>query len=180
MKGLFQDNLRFAAAAVIALAVSQGSPMAQASQPLPAPPGTEQLRGEHPAEYYKRAAVLFRHGKQDEAVFVFYLGQLRYRARLLAHPNLDPSGEPALFASLSQVVGKPLNEYAFGDIPRLLITIDAVLDYDLNNPDSFTPPMTFPDAWRQVREGLSQMRAQVERDANSIRSQRQKHGLPNR
>jgi hypothetical protein len=144
------------------------------------PSAVEHLNGEHPAEYYKRAATLFRQGKQDDAVFVFYLGQLRYRARLLAHPGLDPSGEPALFASLSQVVGKPLNEYAFGDIPRLLSTIDAVLDYDLKNADSFTPPSAFPEAWRQAREGLSKMRAQVETDADAIRMRRQKNGLPNR
>jgi hypothetical protein len=180
MEGVFNDILRFSAAVVIALAVSQGSTIAQPSPVLPAPPSAEQLRGEHPAEYYKRAAELFRQGKQDEAVFVFYLGQLRYRARLLTHPNLDPSGEPALFASLSEVVGRPLNQYAFGNIPQLLSTIDAVLAYDTINPDSFTPPMSFPEAWRQVREGLLQMRAQVERDADAIRTQRQKHGLPNR
>jgi hypothetical protein len=144
------------------------------------PPAIEQLSGEHPAEYYKRAAALFRHGKRDEAVFVFYLGQLRYRARLMAHPDLDPSGEPALFASLSEVVGRPLNEYAFGDIPRLLGVLDAVLKYDQGLPDRFTPPSSFPEAWRRARDGLTKLRAQVEKTADEIRATRQRNGLPNR
>jgi hypothetical protein len=165
---------------MIVFGVLQAGASAELRQPAPVPRAVEQLNGKHPAEYYKHAAALFRQDKQDEAVFVFYLGQLRYRARLLAHPELDPSGEPALFASLSEVVGKPLNEYAFGDIPRLLSTIDAVLDHDLMNPDSFTPPSSFPEAWRLAREGLSKMRAQVEADADTIRTRRQRNGLPNR
>lgn len=151
--------------------------MTQPGQPSSA---IEQLDDKHPAEYYKLAAELFRHGKKDEAAFIFYLGQLRYRARLLAHRDLDPSGEPALFASLSEVVGRPLNEYAFGDIPRLLSTIDAVLEYDRAHPDRFTPPSSFPEAWRQAREGLTKLKAKIERTADEIRVARQKSGLPSR
>jgi hypothetical protein len=180
MEDLLKDMLRLGAAGIIALAIWKDPAMAQPPQALPAPASMDLLSGEHPAEYYKRAIELFQQGKQDEAVFVFYLGQLRYRARLLAHPDLEPSGEPALFASFSEVIGRPINQYAFGDIPRLLMTMDAVLDYDLNHPDSFTPPTSFPEAWRQVREGLSKLRAQVGKDADAIRSQRQKNGLPNR
>jgi hypothetical protein len=120
--------------AVIVLTLG-GAAMAQA-----APPAVQKLAGEHPAEYYKRASKLFQEGKKDDAVFVFYLGQLHFRTHLLAKSGGDPTGDPAIFTSLSQVIGKPINQYAFGDIPGLARTIDAVLAYDTANPDKFTSP----------------------------------------
>jgi hypothetical protein len=113
-------------------------------------------------------------------VFVFYLGQLRYRSHLSARRDLIPDGDPALFASLSVVVGRPLNEYAFGDIPALARTIDAVLAYDRANPDRFTPPANFPQAYAGVRDGLAAMRTQMLTDADKIRATRRSNGLENR
>jgi hypothetical protein len=108
------------------------------------------LAGQHPAEYYRQAAKLFSTtSRKDDAVFVFYLGQLRYRAHLQARRDLKPDGDPALFGSLSEVVGRPLNEYAFGDLARLADVIDAVLAYDAANPDRFTPPAQFPNCVRR-------------------------------
>jgi hypothetical protein len=138
------------------------------------------LAGQHPAEYYRRATDLFGTGRKDDAVFVFYLGQLRYRTHLKARPDLKPDGDPALFASLSEVVGRPLNEYAFGDIPALAHTMEAVLAYDAANPDPFTPPGRFRDAHASVRDGLAGLRRQVLADQDSIRAQRTKNGLENR
>ena len=114
-------------------------------------------------------------------MFLFYLGQLRYRAHLAARrAELKPDGDPALFASLSQVVGRPLNEYAFGDIPSLVRTIDAALAYDRANPDPFTPPDKFPEANRGGRAGLEGLKAQIIADADDIRAKRRKNGLQNR
>jgi hypothetical protein len=156
-----------------------GSP-AQAQAPTAALAEVAALAGQHPAAYYQRAAQLFGSGRKDDAVFVFYLGQLRYRAHLSARRDLKPDGDPALFASLSEVVGRPLNEYAFGDIPALARTIDAVLAYDRANPDRFTPPANFPQAHTGVRDGLASMRAQMLADADKIRATRRSNGLENR
>jgi hypothetical protein len=138
------------------------------------------LAWQHPAEYYRQAAALFKDGRQDEAVFVFYLGQLRYRAHLMARPDLKPDGDPALFSSLSEVVGRPLNEYAFGDLPALAGTIEAVLAYDQATPDTFTPPSQFPKVYSRVRDGLSSMKTHILVQAEDIRAKRLQNGLPNR
>jgi hypothetical protein len=138
------------------------------------------LAGQHPAAYYQRAAQLFGGDKKEEAVFIFYLGQLRYRAHLSARRDLKPDGDPALFASLSEVVGRPINQHAFGDIPALARTIDAVLAYDSANPDRFTPPESFPQAYAGVREGLVGMRAKILAEADQIRATRRSNGLENR
>jgi hypothetical protein len=123
---------------------------------------------------------MFRSGRQDDAVFIFYLGQLRYRTHLAARPNLPPDGDPAAFGSLSEVVGRPLNEYAFGDMPAALRTLDAVLAYDESNPDGFTPPGQFAVAHRSTRDGMRGFRRQMEAQAQDIKRQRTQNGLPNR
>ena len=167
------------ALAVLILAVWLAD-AARAQTPSTVPADVASLAGQHPAEYYRRAAQLFGSGKKDDAVFIFYLGQLRYRAHLSARRDLKPDGDPALFASLSEVVGRPVNEYAFGDIPALARTIDAVLAYDSANPDGFTPPATFPQAHAGVRDGLTAMRTQMLADQDKIRTTRQGNGLENR
>lgn len=133
----------------------------------------------HPAGLYVLAGKLFADGRKDEAVFWFYAGQLRYRVHLACHKDLDPSGDPALFGALSETVGRPLNEYGFGDIPALAATLDKVLAWDTATPDGFTDRKACPDA-DGVRDGLTGMRDQIVAQADDIRAQREKNGLENR
>ncbi len=166
-----------ALAAITSVCASSGV-LAQYAPKIPA--AAQALAGQHPAEYYKRAADLYKAGNKDDAVFIFYLGQLRYRTHLLARPDLKPDGDLAMFNSLSEVVGRPINEYAFGDIPALARTVDAVLAYDQQNPDGFTSPVEFAKTHDSVRAGLVSMKAQMLATADTIRAQRVKNGLENR
>ena len=134
----------------------------------------------HPAAYYVLAGKLFRDGARDEAVFWFYAGQLRYRFHLAANPKLPPSGDPALFASLSQVLGAPINEYAFGDLSQLTATIDKVLVWDERSDNGFTPKTAHDAMWKEVRGGLMKMREYIQTNADQIRAQRKQNGLENR
>jgi hypothetical protein len=138
------------------------------------------IQRQHPAAYYILAGKLFKAGDKDEAVFWFYAGQLRYRFHLGANPDLPRSGDPALFSSLSEVVGRPLNEYAFGDIAQLSTTIEKVLAWDDKTANEFTSKKTHADAWKATRDGLGEMRKQVVANADQIRAQRTKNGLENR
>jgi hypothetical protein len=166
--------------AVVAIALTANLAAVHAQTGTAVPADVATLAGQHPAEYYRRAAKLFQDGEKDDAVFVFYLGQLRYRARLAARRDLKPDGDPALFLSLSEVVGRPLNEYAFGDIPALARILEAVLAYDQADPDRFTPPSQFRQAYAGVRDGLSAMKGQIVTDADSIRAKRRQNGLETR
>lgn len=167
--------------ALVAVAIVTVGP-ATAQSPPPAVAGiVEKLAGQHPAAYYQQAAALFKEGRRDDAVFLFYLGQLRFRTHLTARrATLKPDADPAVFSSLSEVLGRPLNEYAFGDIPSLVKTIDAVLAYDRANPDTFTPPDQFAEAHANVRDGLQKLRISIEADIDSIRAMRLRNGLQNR
>lgn len=134
----------------------------------------------HPAAYYVLAGKLFGEGARDEAVFWFYAGQLRYRFHLSANPKLEPSGDPALFASLSQVLGQPINEYAFGDLPQLMATIDKVLAWDEQTDNGFTSKASNAASWKDIRGGLVKMREYVQANGDKIRAQRKQNGLENR
>lgn len=166
--------LSLPAAAVPLLAVA---PAAAQQRPAVAAPGAQ---SGHPAEDYRQAAELFRAGRHEEATYLFYRGQLRFRVNLTARPGLAPDGDPALFASLSEVVGRPINEWAFGDVPALAATLDRVLAWQAGNDDPFTLKAEFSAAHAQVRAGLEGLKVQVLRERESIRAQRRANGLPNR
>jgi hypothetical protein len=130
----------------------------------------------HPAEMMQFAAQTFAAGNHDDGVFWFYLGQLRYRAYLSANPQLEPSGEPAVFSALMATLGPPIDEWAFGDIPELAAAIDRVLAFDATHPDPSIPGA----AVQGTREGLAQMRDQILAEQESIAAQRAANGLANR
>lgn len=138
------------------------------------------IERQHPAAYYVLAGKLFEGGEKDDAVFWFYAGQLRYRFHLAANPDLPPSGDAALFASLSEVVGRPINEYAFGDIAQLTATIDEVLAWDDRTANGYTSKTAHAAAWKGIRDGLGQMRVSIVENADRIRTQRKQNGLDNR
>jgi len=140
----------------------------------------EGIENAHPASYYILAQKLFSDDAKDDAVFWFYAGQLRYRFHLASSPDLDPSGDPALFSSLSEVVGRPLNEYAFGNMDDLVKTIDHVLEWDEKTPNGFTSKETHEKEWLEIRKGLEGMRAYIIENADQIRATRDKNGLENR
>lgn len=133
----------------------------------------DRIETKHPIAFFVLAAKKFEEGKRDEAVFWLYAGQVRYRVYMLENPNLDHS----LFASLMQQVGRPINEYAFGDIPQLVKIIDGVLDWDAKNPDPLTAKSTRRE---DVRQNLLALRAQVLSERDFFREQRKKKGLENR
>jgi len=105
----------------------------------------------HPATLYLLAERLFAAERKDEAVFWFYVGQLRYRFYLEANPKIDPSGDPALFSSLSEVIGSPLNRYAFQDRAKLVSTLKRVAEWDEKNPNGFTSKENNHAVWLKIR-----------------------------
>jgi hypothetical protein len=138
------------------------------------------LPGEHPASYYEYATRLFSAGRKDDAVVWFYIGQLRYRLHLLATPDLDPSGDPALFASLNATVGQTINEYAGGSVRGWVAAIETALKWDQEHPNGFTSKAKFKSEYDSIRGGLQKMKHGLENDAVKIREQRTANGLENR
>lgn len=136
------------------------------------------IEQKHPAEYYKLAARLFADpSSKPEALFWFYVGQIRYRYYLAASPDLPPDGDPALFASLSEVVGRPINEYAGGKPDLWIAEINHALAWDEKHENGFTPKAKSPDKYRQIRAGLVSMRDQLVAMKDKLPEMRRQNGL---
>jgi hypothetical protein len=134
------------------------------------------IENQHPAAYYILAQKLLASGQKDEAVFWLYAGQLRFRFHVAANPNLSPSGDPALLASFNEVIGRPINEYAYGNLKALHATIDRVLAWDKDTPNGFTSKEKNAQAWNTIREGLVKLRDYNDQNADTIRKQREANG----
>lgn len=139
-----------------------------------------QSTSSHPIEQIQQAAQLFERGQREEAVYLYYVGQLRLRIYLMARPNLPPDGEPALAASLFEVVGRPINEWAAGDIDQLVATLDRVIDWHAANDDQLTPKARHRRAHRQNVAGLRDLRDHFDHNRALVRQQREANGLENR
>jgi hypothetical protein len=133
------------------------------------------IERKHPAAYYALAKRLFEEGERDEAVFWFYTGQIRYRAYIMSHYT-QLQDDNALFSSLTENVGEPINAYALGDIVGLVNTIDRALAWDAANPDEFA----VASMREQSRVGSWGMKSRLLRTADEIRADRAKNGLENR
>ena len=105
---------------------------------------------------------------------------MRYRIHLKAHPELDPSGDPAVFSSLSATMGRKFNEYAGGSIKGWVGAIDRALKWDAGTANGFTSKKKYAAIHQEIRSGLKAMRDKVESTAASIRASRKKAGLENR
>ncbi len=138
------------------------------------------LEGQHPSEYFTRATALFQQGQKDDAVFVYYVAQLRYRTYVTARPDLPQDQDPALLSSLMATIGPSINQYAFGDLPRVIKTLDAVLAYGSKYPDTLTPRQKYPQAHKSVLNGLMKLKSHVQANSKSIREERVANGLVNR
>ncbi|MFC4256463.1 hypothetical protein GRI97_09950 [Altererythrobacter xixiisoli] len=139
----------------------------------------EQADKVHPATLYQLAGQLMAQGRRDEAVKWFYVGQLRYRFLLAANPSARAKDEP-LFASLSESVGRPVNEYAFGDVDAAVKEIDAALAWDAANPNAITPKDGHAAELAELRAGLQKMRDDMVAQKDLIRETRTRNGLENR
>jgi len=137
----------------------------------------QKLKDEHPSEYYKYAGYLWKDGKKDEALFWFYAGQLRYRFHLKVNPSLAPSGDPALFASLQELLGSPINLYAGSDAQNWTRQIDAVLEWDAATPNGFTSKTEHREEWEEIRRGLADLKGYILTHQDEIRQQREQNGV---
>ena len=164
------------------MAVEPNNGMNQAESITEQSPDSLMARAEtlQPAELYMLAANLMGAGRTDEAVKWFYIGQLRYRFHLAATQPPPGSNDRVLFSALSESVGRPINEYAFGDVDAAVAQIDGALAWDEANDNGFTSKTRYSSELAETRNGLQAMRDDMIAKKDEIRTIREKNGLPNR
>ncbi len=138
----------------------------------------ENIEKKHPADYYLLASRLFKDpATKQEALFWFYVGQIRYRYYLAANPDLPPDGDPAVFASLSETIGRPINEYAGGKPDIWLAEMNHALEWDAAHSNDFTPKSKSPERYAQIRAGLVALRDHIAKIKDKMPEIRRQNGL---
>ncbi len=135
---------------------------------------------EHPLNLFILAIRKFEAGEQEEAVRWLYVAQIRTRFRLAVTPDLDPSEEPALAGSFMEVIGRPINEWAGGDVDLWTRQMQAALDWDEANENAFTSKSEHPEELETVRAGLAELIVSTRAARDNIRAAREANGLENR
>ncbi len=133
----------------------------------------------HPVNYITLAAKLFQQGNIDDAARWYYIGQIRYRAYLMANPNLSPSGDPALYASLQQSVGKSINQAIGRNADNWEKAAKDALQWHKANKNQFTPKQKYPQIYQKVESGIEGFISYIHNNKKLIRQQRAQNGLPN-
>jgi hypothetical protein len=105
----------------------------------------------HPIAMWLLAKRLYDVDRRDEAVFWFYLGQLRWRTCL---QQTSSCGGREQYGRLFETIGPDLNTHGFRSLPTLQSTVDAVLTWDESHPDGFATDAAIKE---QQRQGMREM-----------------------
>jgi hypothetical protein len=116
-----------------------------------------ELPASHPMAYYVYASRLFKEGKKEDALFWYYVGELRYRFYLAANPNLPPDGAPALFGSLHESVGSEVADRSQVAPTTSAREFQGALDWDASNDNGVTSKSLYRKEWFEIRAELSQV-----------------------
>jgi hypothetical protein len=174
-------NRRFRLCAALWLSFSSAVGWAAATLGETAAASTYQppaeLLTQHPATYLQLAGQLWGAGKREDALFCYYVGQLRYRFHLLSNPGIDPSGDPALFASLRYVIGEPIETYAQSEPTLWASTIERVLKWDADHDNGFTSKSTNKEQLSTIRQKFVELGSYITSNASSLKSASEQRGI---
>ena len=87
-----------------------------------------------PVVLYALSRELFQQGNKDEAMYWFYVAQLR--ARYDANLCMDNSAKQAV-SVLNNEFGPEINQYAFQDIDKLEKTVNKVVEFVRTNTENY-------------------------------------------
>ena len=133
------------------------------------------LPDSNPGAYFSYAARLFKANKHDRATMWFYVGQIRYRARVLAHP--ENAADAAQFASLNKSFTQPITDWAGSDVRRWSRLIDEALAWDANNPNNDTAKDTYAAQLQQARAEVTKTRDDILKNEAAIKADRAARGI---
>jgi hypothetical protein len=113
------------------------------------------LPASHPMAYYLYSVRLIKDGNRKDALFWYYVGELRYRFYLAANPHLPPDGAPALFASLHSSVSTAVADPSHVDRAMSVKQFRRALDWDAANDNGVTSKSSHHKEWLEIRAVLS-------------------------
>jgi hypothetical protein len=143
---------------------------------LAAPPVSAQIHAQatvnESIELMSEGLKVWDRGEEEEGVFSFYLGEMRARAWLAAHPEQADSELATALAMIHEVGNNPINGWAYGDPEGLAAIIERVVAHDRVNPNLQIPN----NVMEKVRVDYEALRDRLLEEADEIRSERAANG----
>lgn len=146
-------------------------------QKLPNKQIEQNLPDSHPMAYFFYSNKLFQAGKKDPAVMWYYVGQIRFRANLLAHPELPADQDAAQLAQVNKTLGQTVINWSGSNIHQWTQTIDRALAWDAANPNNFTSKETYAAQLQQARDEMVKARDTITRTEAEIKADRAARGI---
>jgi hypothetical protein len=124
------------------------------------------IQNKPPATYFALATELFRNNRKEEAAFWYFVGNLRYRALLLAKAkDPDASDEQYHFWFVSQSVGQSIFKSAGRHPAALIRAIDQALEWDAEQPNGYTSKIQFQAQYERARQELLGLQQRIREGA---------------
>jgi hypothetical protein len=163
---------------VFAVAAHSEALTMESLQKLPAKEVEKNLPDSHPMAYLAYAVRLYKEGKGDPATKWYYIGQIRYKHHLLAHP--EATADAQQLADTTKGFGQAVTDYAGGNIRIWVQSIDQALSWDNANPNNFTSKETFATQLQEVRAEVTKTRDNIKRNEAQIKAERASKGMTDR
>jgi len=103
----------------------------------------------HPAGYFMKASELMSKMQFNEAAFLYFVGNLRFRYYNAANPAYQASGDGALLASLHSVLGEPIGLYLKTNIDNFIAILQKSANWYSNHNYPFYPSGKSPDKFAE-------------------------------
>lgn len=137
------------------------------------------LDKKHPSQYFDEMANYLSKEKYNEATFLFYLGQMRYKYYNSANPKYQSGNDGALLASLLIVLGEPVNLYARTNSDNFINILSLTKDYFKNNDYKFYPKKKNEEKYNLQIQNVDKLIETIENEKSSLetnwKEERQKY-----
>ncbi|HYI77483.1 MAG TPA: hypothetical protein VEW65_07660 [Chryseolinea sp.] len=122
-----------------------------------------------PVEYFLTAVKMMDKGRYNDASFLYYLGDLRYRFYNSVNPKYSESHDGALLASFQNALGEPIGYYLRSNADNFILVLKKCSEYHLTNDYKFYPKKKDPTKFKKEAETLNNVIIDVE--ANKVKYQ---------
>lgn len=90
-----------------------------------------------PVDYFQTAIKMLDNREYNDASFLYYLSDLRYRYYNSVNPKYSESGDGALLASFNYALGEPIGYYLRSNVENFIGILKKCSEYQLTNDYKF-------------------------------------------
>ena len=123
---------------------------------------SETLDNGRPVDYFLTAVKMLDKGYYNDASFLYYLGDLRYRYYNSVNPKYAESEDGALLASFNYALGEPIGYYLRSNVDNFIQILKKCSEYYLTNDYDFYPKKKDPTKYAEQADRLDKVIADLQ------------------